>query len=61
MESLPNINRVFSLIIQQERHISGNPGYNSENKTVNVGNRQNGWRQQDQNGSKQSEHGNWRP
>jgi len=23
MESLPNINKVFSLVIQQERHITG--------------------------------------
>jgi len=49
VEPLPNINRAFSLIIQRERQIGGNPGYNNEIKNiVNVVDKQTTWKQQDQ-------------
>jgi len=58
MEPLPNINRAFSLIIQQGRQIGGNPCYNSEIKNiVNVVDRQGNWKQQDQ----KQDQNSWKP
>jgi len=48
MEPFSNINRAFSLIIQQETHIGGNVGYNGEiENVVNVVDRQTTWKQRD--------------